>query len=178
VRSYWRRITICSCHRRSTPPLKRAAPSAFFIFLIGAPPSDAQIRLPFGARPTVPVTIHHTAGAGVTLQGKKVAFGQISGPCAQQFSDLLIPVFQANGVEVVNREQLSTLLAEHRFQVTTSVDATTAVALGKVLGPSVMIFVTVSRCSVERSLLSESQFVGPPVNVSRTQGHFLASMHR
>ena len=40
-----------------------------------------------------------------------------------------------------------------------------------------MIFVTVSRCSVERSLLSEKQFVGPPVNVSRTDGHFLASVH-
>jgi hypothetical protein len=128
-------------------------------------------------RPKVPVTIHHPPGTGITLQGKKVAFGQISGPCAQQFSDLLVPVFQANHVEVVNRQQLDSLLTEHRFQVGASVDPTTAVALGKVLGPSVMIFVSVARCSVERNLLSEKQFVGPPVNVSRTDAHFLASVH-
>jgi tetratricopeptide (TPR) repeat protein len=90
---------------------------------------------------------------------------------------LLIPVFQANRVEVVNRQQLDSLLTEHRFQVGASVDPMTAVALGKVLGPSVMIFITASRCSVERNLLSEKQFIGPPVNVSRTQAHFLASMH-
>lgn len=128
-------------------------------------------------RPTVPVAIHHPPGSGISLQGKKVAFGQIAGECAQQFSDLLVPAFQANHVEVVNRQQLDALLTEHRFQVGGSVDRTTAVALGKILGPSVMIFVTVSRCSVEHKLLSEQQFVGPPVNVSRTEAHFLASLH-
>jgi hypothetical protein len=129
-------------------------------------------------KPRVPVTIHHPAATGLALQGKKVAFGQISGPCAQQFSDLLIPIFQANGVEVVNREQLSALLTEHKFQVSSSVDPTTAVALGKVLGPSAMIFVTVSRCSVERNLLYEDAGLGRPrMNVSRTQAHFLASVH-
>lgn len=144
-------------------------------FLAAGFPCDGQFITI--SRPKVPVTIHHPPGTGVALQGKKVAFGQIAGPCAQQFSDLLVPIFQANHVEVVNRQQLDALLTEHRFQVTSSVDATTAVALGKVLGPSVMIFVTVSRCSVERNLLSEKQFVGPPANVSRTDGHFLASVH-
>jgi hypothetical protein len=139
--------------------------------------STSNAQFSFGQKPRVPVSIRHPAGTGVTLQGKKVAFGQISGPCAQQFSDLLVPVFQANHVEVVNRDQLTSVLAEHRFQVSGSVDQTTAVALGKVLGPSVMIFVTVSRCSVERSLVYEDQFVGPRVNVSRTQAHFLASVH-
>jgi hypothetical protein len=157
--------------------LRIAVLTAVLGFLAGAFPSSGQIKIPFGSRPTVPVTIHHVASAGLSLQGKKVAFGQISGPCAQQFSDLLIPVFQANGVEVVNRQQLDALLTEHRFQVGASVDPTTAVALGKVLGPSVMIFITVSRCSVERNLLSEAQFIGPPVNVSRTDAHFLASVH-
>ena len=151
---------------------------AIACILMSAIPGYSQgLKLPFGSKPQVQVTLHHPAATGVTLQGKKVAFGQISGPCAQQFSDLLVPVFQANGVEVVNRSQLDALLSEHRFQVTTSVDPTTAVALGKVLGPSVMIFVAVSRCSVERNLLSEDQFVGPRVNVSRTQAHFLASVH-
>ncbi len=135
------------------------------------------IKIQFGQKPKVPVTIHHPAGMAITLQGKKVAFGRISGPCAQQFSDLLVPVFQANGVEVVNREHLDAVLAEHRFQVSGSVDQATAVELGRILGPSIMIFVSVSRCAVERKLLYEDQFSGPRVNVSRTEAHFLASVH-
>lgn len=156
-----------------TTVLRNVAATIFLGFLAVGFPCSGQL-IP---RPKVPVTIHHPPSTGVTLEGKKVAFGQISGPCAQQFSDLLIPVLQANRVEVVNRQQLDSLLTEHRFQVGASVDPTTAVALGKVLGPSVMIFITASRCNVERNLLSEKQFIGPPVNVSRTQAHFLASMH-
>lgn len=160
------------------PFFKSVLPKAVLGLAVFVGPSTGQpIKIQFGQKPRVPVTIHHPAGTGVTLQGKKVAFGQISGPCAQQFSDLLAPVFQANGVEVVNRDQLSSVLAEHRFQVSASVDPATAVELGKVLGPSIMIFVTVSRCSVERNLLYEDQFAGPRVNVSRTQAHFLASVH-
>ena len=131
-----------SHHRRCALP---ALPGVIFGLLAGALPASPQITFSFGQKPKVPVTIRHPAGTGATLQGKKVAFGQISGPCAQQFSDLLVPVFQANQVEVVNREQLSSVLVEHRFQVTSSVDPTTAVALSKILGPSVMIFVAVSR---------------------------------
>ena len=158
-----------------SPTTVLANVAAILLFGFLASPCTGQIIII--TRPKVPVTIHHPPSTGVTLQNKKVAFGQISGPCAQQFSDLLVPVLQANRVEVVNRQQLDALLTEHRFQVGGSVDPTTAVALGKVLGPSVMIFIAASRCSVERNLLSEKQFIGPPVNVSRTQAHFLASLH-
>lgn len=162
--------------RRSFLP---SAKGVFAAALLGfLAPALSRGQLITITRPKVPVTIHHPASTGASLQGKKVAFGQITGPCAQQFSDLLVPVFQANQVEVVNRQQLDSVLAEHRLQVgNSSVDPTTAVELGKLLGPSVMIFVAVSRCSVERNLLSEKQFIGPPVNVSRTDGHFLASVH-
>src|SRR5579871_2378350 len=99
------------------------------LLAVGTPCNGQLITF---TRPKVSVTLHHPAATGASLEGKKVAFGQISGPCAQQFSDLLVPVFQANHVEVVNRQQLDTILAEHRFQVSGSVDASTAVAIGKV----------------------------------------------
>lgn len=138
--------------------------------------TQAQGQLISLPKPRVPVTFHHAAGMKIALQGKKVALGQISGPCAQQFSDSLVSAFQMHGVEIVNREYLNTILTEHRFQASSSVDPATAVQLGRILGPSVMVFVRVSRCGVERKSTYEDQFIGPRVNVSTSQAHFLASV--
>lgn len=132
----------------------------------------------FGHRSLVPVTIHHPAGIQIALEGKKVAFGQISGPCAQEFSDGLISAFQANGITIVDRGHVNAVLAEHQFQMSSSVDPTTAVELGRILGASVMVFVNVSDCrAVRKPPVRERQFVGPPVIRSRTQAHFLASIN-
>lgn len=128
-------------------------------------------------KPEVSVSVQHPAQAGVQMQGKKIAFGQITGPCADQFSDLLESALQQRGTEIVNRQHMSAVLAEHRFQVSSSVDPSTAVEIGKLLGPSMMMFVSVSRCGTENKLLYEDQFSGPRINVSRTEGHFLASVH-
>jgi hypothetical protein len=151
-------------------------PLTLATLVIGVRPSNGQI-IRMREKPQVSVHLQHAAATGVDLQGKKVAFGQIAGPCADQFSDLIAPALQAKGVEVINREHLNAVLAEHRFQVSSSVDPTTAVELGRILGPSIMIFVNVSRCGVEHKLLYEDQFAGPRVNVSRTEAHFLASVH-
>jgi len=129
-------------------------------------------------KPKVPVTISHPAGLGITLAGKKVAFGQASGTCGQQFADALMQEFVKRQVTLVNRGDLDAILAEHHFQVSSSVDPATAVQLGKVLGPAVMVFVNVSRCDARRrEPLYQDAFVGNRINISRTEAHFLASVH-
>lgn len=64
--------------------------------------AGAQIN-PFGQRPRVPVTIRHPASLGITIMGKKVAFGPVTGSCPQEFNDLLMQDFVKQGVTLVNR---------------------------------------------------------------------------
>lgn len=137
-----------------------------------------RITSPF-QKPQVPVTITHPGKLGVMLAGKKVAFGQITGNCAQEFADLVMQDFVRRGVDLVNRADLSAILAEHHFQVnSSSVDPATAVQIGKLLGPAVMIFVNVSRCATQQSHLnSQNQFSNTVTYISRTEAHFLASIH-
>jgi tetratricopeptide (TPR) repeat protein len=140
--------------------------------------SGQFIKFNFGQKPTVPVTIKHPPTLGITLAGKKVAFGQIASGCAQQFADLVMQDFVSQGVTLVNRGDLDAILAEHNFQVGGSVDPATAVQLGKVLGPAIMVFLNVSRCEARKDgPLYENQPTGARVNISRTEAHFLASIH-
>jgi hypothetical protein len=151
---------------------------ACFALLAAATSAQGQFIQIVHHRPTVPVTIHHPPTAGVTLDGKKVAFGPMPSGCPQQFADSLMQEFVRRGVTVVNRAELDTILAEHHFQLSAAVDPSTAVALGKILGPSLMVFITVSRCdAVKREPLRQDQAIGAPMNISRTEAHFLASVH-
>jgi hypothetical protein len=141
------------------------------------PAASAQF-IRFGQKPTVPVRINHPATLGITLAGKKVAFGQVAEGCARQFADLVQQDFVGQGVTVVNRGDLDAILAEHHFQVSGSVDQATAVQLGKILGPAIMVFLNVSRCEAHKAgPLYEQPMIGPRVNISRTEAHFLASIH-
>lgn len=133
--------------------------------------------------PTVNVTIEHPPALGLDVH--RVAFGPATGECAEQFLDALLAQFVENGVEVTDREHLDAILAQHKLSFSGFVDQATAVEMGRILGPSALVFVKVARCTTERKTtrdeVSTFDYVkGQAVNRQRytatTTGYFKGSV--
>jgi tetratricopeptide (TPR) repeat protein len=101
--------------------------------------------------PRISVAIKHPPDLG--LQVNKVAFGPAKGEAAEQFIDGLTERFVRSGVEVIERAQLEAMLAEHSFSLSGYVDASSASEIGKILGPSVLIFANVPRHTSQQKKL-------------------------
>jgi tetratricopeptide (TPR) repeat protein len=139
------------------------------LMLLGAASASAQFWDKL-TNPKVKVMIRHPPGLG--LQVNKVAFGAATGDAAQQFIDQLTEHFVKANVEVIERQQLDALLAEHNFSVSGYVDAASAAEMGKILGPSVLIFVNIPRHHAEQKKLYDKYRDGKGVShvryISRT----------
>ncbi len=107
------------------------------------------------SNPQVTVSLTHPPGFGIKVN--KVAFGPATGTCSDQIVDALISDFVTNNIEVVDRSNLNTILQEHSFTLSGSVDKTSAATLGKILGPSVLIFVNVQRCASQQDKLYDKE---------------------
>lgn len=105
------------------------------------------------SNPLVPTVLTHPPGLGI--QVTKVAFGPSTGEGVQELVDALTSRFVQRGIEVLEREHLVTLLREHDFNLTEYVDQAAVASIGKIVGPSVMVFVNVQRRSVEKKPLRE-----------------------
>ena len=117
-----------------------------FIFFVFTTTAKSQF---FDAlsNPQVSVKIDHPPGLGLMIN--KIAFNTATGNCADQIIDALISDFVSNNVEVIDRGNLTTILAEHNFNFTGYVDKTTAVEIGKIIGPSALVTVKVLRCETK-----------------------------
>lgn len=91
------------------------------------------------------------------IKVNKVAFGPATGKCSDQIVNAIISDFVSNKIEVVDRADLTTLLSEHNFTLSGYVDKSSAVAMGKIIGPSVLIFVKVQRCATEQQHLYNNE---------------------
>jgi tetratricopeptide (TPR) repeat protein len=95
----------------------------------------------------ISVTVKHPPG--LHLQVNRVAFGPASGP----YSDELLAAIQADFVsshmEVLDRQHLQSTLAEHQFNLSGYVDPQTAVRMGKFLGSTALVMLTVSRAHTD-----------------------------
>lgn len=130
--------------------LSNALMAACFVFCVGVllcPPTHAQFWDKL-TKPKITVNLTHPPKLGLNL--KKLAFGPPNGACADEIADGLSSVLVAGGLEVVDRQNLETILAEHRFNLSSYVDSASAVELGKLLGPSALVFVKVTRCNAEQ----------------------------
>src|SRR5579862_7947202 len=128
--------------------------TAFAFFMFSGVISAQFIK--WGTDKTVPLFIHRGPDFGLFV--KRVAFGKTTGPCTDELVDrMLLPDFQANHVDVIEREHLDQILAEHRLSQSGSVDASTAAQLGKILGPSAEIFVDVFSCTPQQEPLFRDQ---------------------
>jgi len=153
------------------------------LFLAVSSDADAQffkrIRDSLGAAPEVQVQVRHPPRLG--LEVSRVAFGPEEGDCAGDFVDALISDFTENGVEVRTRRQIEALLAEQEFSLSGVVDRQHAVELGKILGPTALVFVSVRRCAIEKQSLTnpmKNYATGATTYqyVSRTTAYFRASI--
>ena len=131
----------------------RIAAIALFVCL-GASIAGAQFMDKL-TKPKVPVPLRHPPGLGLNV--KRIAFGQVSGECADQFVDLLTEGLVHSGIEVIDRQHLQAILDEHKFQVSMYLDSSTALQLGRILGPTAFIFVKAQRCTSEQQPLREVQ---------------------
>lgn len=99
------------------------------------------------SNPQIAVKIVHPPGLGMKID--KVAFNTATGNCADQIIDVIISDFVKNKIEVVDRANLTAILAEHNLNFSGYVDAKNAVAIGKIIGPSALVTVKVLRCETK-----------------------------
>jgi hypothetical protein len=109
---------------------------------------------------TVGLEIPRPPQFGLTV--KRIAFGQPgSGPCAAEAGELvdrmILPDFQQNQMDVIEREALNQIMAEHNLNQSGNVDTSGAAKLGTILGPSALVIVNVNNCSHEQQPLFEDQ---------------------
>jgi len=124
--------------------------------LLGFSVLPLQAQFKWGGWKTVNLSVPRPPDVGLTV--KRVAFGQPSGECAAELVDrMIMPDFQANRVDVIERQHLDQILAEHNFNKTAYADADSAVKLGKILGPSALVLVSVYSCRPEQQNLFQDQ---------------------
>lgn len=99
------------------------------------------------SNPQVSVKINHPPGLGLKIN--KIAFNNSTGKCADQVIDAIVSDLVNSNIEVVDRANLQTILAEHDFNFSGYVDQTTAIKIGKIIGPSALITVKVLRCDTK-----------------------------
>jgi len=128
--------------------------SLVLLVLATAPAVQGQLwdRL---SNPTITVRLNHPPSLG--LQVSKIAFGPASGDCADQIVEALISDFVSNQIEVVDRQNLTEILAEQDLTLSGYVDQTSAAEIGRILGPSALIFVKAQRCATQQDQLYEKE---------------------
>ena len=113
----------------------------------------------WGPDKTVQLIVTHPPQFGLTV--KRVAFGQPGGSCANDAGELtdrmILPDFQQHQMDVIERQALDQIMAEHNLNQSGYVDPGSAARLGKILGPSALIIVSVNNCSSERLPLYNDQ---------------------
>jgi len=97
--------------------------------------------------PQITVNLAHPPRLGLNL--RKFAFGPTYGRCSDEIVDQLSSALLANNVEVVDRITLTSLLAQRQMSLNGAMDSQRATNMGKVLGPTALIYVQVSDCEVE-----------------------------
>ena len=107
------------------------------------------------ANPQVTVKITHPPGLG--LKVNKVAFNPSSGNLSSQAVDALIQDFVNNNVDVIDRQNLNAILSEHDLNASGYIDKASAVAIGKIIGPSALITVKVLRGEIKNENLKGSE---------------------
>jgi len=107
------------------------------------------------SNPQISVNIIHPPGLGLKIN--KVAFNTATGNCSDQVIDALIQDFVNSKVDVVDRANLNAILSEHNLNSSGYIDQTSAVSIGKIIGPSALITVKVLRCETKKENLNGTE---------------------
>jgi len=132
----------------------------FLVMLFGAVSVGANAQfIRFSQEKSVDINIFHAPQ--FELNVRRVAFGKPSGSCADEATELvdrmILPDFQQNQIDVVERQALDQIMAEHNFNQSSYADTSSAAQLGRILGPSALIIVNVNSCRSEQLPLYEDR---------------------
>ena len=125
--------------------LVKSALIMLFIILMGLP-----VRAQFFESlvcPQVTINLSHPPDLGIKIT--KIAFGPATGKCSDQLIDAIQSDFINSNIEVIDRVHLNAILAEHQLTLSGFVDQSGAAAIGKILGPSALVFIKVYTCNVK-----------------------------
>lgn len=121
--------------------------------------------------PLISVRLSHPPGLG--LKVNKVVFNSSTGNCSDQVVDALISDFIANDVEVIDRNNLGRILAEQNLNFSGYLDKNSAISIGKLIGPSAMITVKVTRCQAE---VKDNLVVDEKKYDSKTKKYYISKL--
>jgi len=126
------------------------------------------------ANPTVELTLTHPPGLGINVN--RVVFLGNRGKCTDEFKNALIEDFVAAGVQVAEREVIASILDEYDFASSGYMDKNSVISLGKVIGPTTLIYLEGHRCNTEKNQFYKEfkRNDGTPYKVfyARTDGFF------
>lgn len=146
------------------------------VLLVMAPAVVAADQL-FG-NPTLRVPVSHAPGLG--LQVQKVVFAEGTGEGAVEFAEQLMARFVSQNVQVLERSEMNALLREQNFSLSGAVDRTSAATLGKILGPTVMVFINMQRYTTDQTRVfndwKDRQGVVHRTYISRTRAYVRVSI--
>lgn len=128
--------------------LVMVALAAFF-----SPAAAAQVLARF-VNPTVEVKMTHPPGTPVEL--RRAAFVASGVGCTEDLLQRGIELFLRQSVDVVDRQHIDSILAEHDFAASGYLDPSSVAALGKVLGPTVLVVVSAPTCEFDHTRDSSS----------------------
>jgi len=103
--------------------------------------------------PQITVTLSHPPGLG--LRVSRIAVAQAVGDKADQVADAITSDFVTGGMEVMDRQHLQSTIAEHQLNLSGMVDQQTAMAMGKFLGSTALIFINVQRAATAQQSLHD-----------------------
>lgn len=133
-------------------PNMHVLPAVMMAMLLSAGTVEAQFfaRL---ANPQVEVTMTHPPGFPLTIE--RAAVIARGDACGEEFAEAVLELFARRGVELVDRQNLETILAEQKLGTSGHVDVDTAAELGRILGPAALVVVNTQRCDEEQRRTSE-----------------------
>lgn len=114
---------------------------------MGAIPLEAQF-LDRMRNPKVPVLLKHPPRLGLNVS--KIAFAPVTGECAEQIIDRLSGILVNRGIEVMERQNLQLVLNEQNLGQSGLMNRETAVRMGELLGPTLLVILKAPTCRVEQ----------------------------
>lgn len=113
-----------------------------------SPAASAQVLARF-VNPTVEVKMTHPPGTPIEL--RRAAFVAAGAGCTEELLQRGIELFLRQSVEVLDRQHFDAVLSEHDFAASGYVDPASVAALGKILGPTVLVVVSAPTCEFDHS---------------------------
>ena len=120
--------------------------AGILLVLVVAPEARSQFRARLG-NPSIPVQTEHPPE--LPLVAEKVVFGPATGECSTEIVQALTSHFSDEGLEVIDWQKLEGILGEHDLSFGGDVDPENTAQMGKILGPSTLLMIEVSRCGTD-----------------------------